>query len=664
MIGVLQQEIKSTKISFNKLLSVVFILPFSVFVSFGQTVFNTATSEKIYLQLDKDIYTGGSTIWFKSIVTTSLDNRPTNISGVLYVELINPEETILEKKLIKLEKGIGNGHFDLPQKLPVGSYLIRAYTQWNKNFGDDFFFEKYIQIITTSNEKKQENAISNITKVKDENGESRLTARLNPFIIDSLHKNKLPIYVTIDSKKDSLTLKKDNEDNYFLDYPLPTESQLATLEFISSNNKKHSKLVVLNEEFLDLQFFPESGELVHGLSSKVGFKALNAYGLGIRVKGNIVTVDNEILTTFESNALGMGSFILTQIDSSKTYYAKIFNKTENTENLYPLPKPVTLGNTLAISEKDRIISVELASNYMKTDSVYLDISFKETPLYNLNAPLKNGNIKFLVSANSLPEGIIVFKMIDSKNQVVAERLYFNKQLGKPLAIEISPNKTIYNKREMTSLEINTKNSSGNPVISNTSILVINKEQLGALQQKRDNILSYFLLSSELKGNIENPGFYFENNLDRSDDLEALMLTQGWRKYKYQKPTNMRKFYPEVSLNVSGHVTAAMSKNRRREADITMMTFGESKDIYVHTTDSLGNFRFNLFDEYGKDMGIVLQSAKTSGKKVNYNFFIDREKSPAISFDYKNTVVPLDSVADTFIKKEAERQFVYGDFSFD
>src|SRR5690606_4190042 len=171
------------------------------------------------------------------------------------------------------------------------------------------------------------------------------------------------------------------------------------------------------------------------------------------------------------------------------------------------------------------------------------------------------------------------------------------------------------KREHTKVGITATNKNGEPIKANTSILVINKEQLGTLQQKRDNILSYFLLSSELKGNIESPGYYFNGNQNKRNDLDALMLTQGWRKYIYQKPTNMRKFYPEVSLNVSGHVTAALSQNRRREAEITLMTFGESKDIYVHTTDSLGNFQFNLFDEYGKDMGIVLQSAKTSGKKV-------------------------------------------------
>lgn len=150
-------------------LSFMLLLTFSVQ---SQTVFNNLTSpEKIYLQLDKEIYTAESTIWFKAIITNSLNNNPSNLSGVLHVEHFDSKENLIEKKLIKLKNGIGEGFFDLPKNTPAGAYLIRAYTQWNKNFGDDFFFEKYIQIITTSNEKKQENAISNITKVKDENGE-------------------------------------------------------------------------------------------------------------------------------------------------------------------------------------------------------------------------------------------------------------------------------------------------------------------------------------------------------------------------------------------------------------------------------------------------------------------------------------------------------------
>src|SRR5690606_20215405 len=98
-------------------------------ISYGQnSISNTSLAEKIYLQLDKDIYPTGSTIWFKSIVTNSFDNKPTNLSGILHVELINAEKRLIEKKMIKLYKGIGEGYFDLPQTFQPGTYLVRAYT--------------------------------------------------------------------------------------------------------------------------------------------------------------------------------------------------------------------------------------------------------------------------------------------------------------------------------------------------------------------------------------------------------------------------------------------------------------------------------------------------------------------------------------------------------
>src|SRR5690606_7475803 len=406
------------------------------------------------------------------------------------------------------------------------------------------------------------------------------------------------------------------------------------------------KTIVLDENLIDLQFFPESGELVHGLSSKVGFKALDAFGNGTKLEGDIVDQNNTVITSFNSNSLGMGSFTLTNVDSTQTYYARVVQDSISVKNMYPLPKIAALGNVLSVLEKDRSITVNAFSSYLKNDSIYLNVSFRGKTLHEVKEQLKNGNLTFLFSGEVLPEGILVFKMLDASKQVVAERLFFNQKLGNNLNVNVATNKPTYQKRERTNLNINATNKNGEPIKANTSILVINKAQLGAMQSLRDNIVSYFLLGSELKGSIENIGYYFNGNQNKRSDLDALMLTQGWSKYKYQKPTNMRKFYPEVSLNVSGHVTAALSQNRRREADITLMTFGKSKDIYVQTTDSLGNFQFNLFDEYGKDMGIVLQSAKTSGKKVNYNFFIDREKSPQINFNHKKIVVPLDSVADT------------------
>lgn len=103
-------------------------------------------AEKIYLQLDSKVYTLDQTIWFKSVVITAYNHAPSKLSGVLYVELIGPDERIVEQKLIKLKEGIGDGFFELRQDYAEGAYQIRAYTEWNKNFDADFIFTEYIQL--------------------------------------------------------------------------------------------------------------------------------------------------------------------------------------------------------------------------------------------------------------------------------------------------------------------------------------------------------------------------------------------------------------------------------------------------------------------------------------------------------------------------------------
>ncbi|WP_157804973.1 MG2 domain-containing protein [Confluentibacter lentus] len=552
------------------------------------TISNTSLAEKIYLQLDKDIYTKGSTIWFKSIVTKSVDNTPTDLSSVLHIELINAEETIIEKKLIKLNQGIGNGHFDLPETLQAGTYLIRAYTEWNKNFDSDFFFEKYVQVF---------------------------------------------------SLYDSTTNKEGTSQS----------------ELLSTEEKTETTSIINND--IDLQFLPESGELVHGLSSKVGFKALNSFGTGITVEGTVFDDENNQITTFKSNALGMGSFQLDSVNGNKTYHAKL----KNTSKIHPLPKATFMGHVLSVVEQDKIITINTSSNYLKNDSIYLNVSFRGTTLHELKAPLKNGTLKFLFSSNELPEGILVFKMMDANKRTVAERLYFNKRLGNDLNLKVATNKSKYSKRELTHLTLETTNDKGESINVNASILVIDKKELGPMQSLRDNILSYFLLSSELKGEIENPGYYLSNNENKEADLDALMLTQGWRHYKYSKPYDKLSFRPETALTVSGTAINKSFTNKDKQVNLTMMTFGKEEVLYTQTTDTLGRFNFTLDDEFGGSLNVLIQSTKKSGKKVNYDFRIDEKKSPIIVFEPKKIIEKPDPIIEKLVEKEVKKARVMDDF---
>src|ERR1035437_1613404 len=206
--GFYAPAIKVLRITVLTILYSVF-LPCPIWSQKNDIYSSLPLAEKIYLQLDGKAYTTDKTIWFKSIVVNADDHAPTKLSGVLYVELIGPDEKIIEKKVIKLENGIGDGFFDLNQNYPEGLYLIRAYTKWDENFGTDFFFKEYIQVFV-------------------------------PYLKDSLHKKDLTIFITLDDKKDSLVIKKNDDNKYMIDYTIPDECQFVPLQMQTKNLSRYS----------------------------------------------------------------------------------------------------------------------------------------------------------------------------------------------------------------------------------------------------------------------------------------------------------------------------------------------------------------------------------------------------------------------------------------
>lgn len=623
-------------------------------------VSNASLAEKIYLQLDRKVYMNDDTIWFKCIVTNASNHTPNSLSSVLYVELIGADESILQKKLIKIKNGFGQGNFELDKKTPKGTYLIRAYTQWNQNFDTNFFFEEYIKIFTTENQIKD--PIESIKLIKEETASDHLEVLFNPEVLDTLQRNKLSVFLTVDDKKDSLVISKKN-NQFSLDYAIKKESQFVTLEIQTKNKKKYTKNIVLNKDYIDLQFFPESGQLVNGMSSKVGFKVLDTYGKGMFIEGDIVDDNEAMITSFRSNTLGMGYFVIDNVDYTKKYYAKVKSSgLKNKSSRYQLPNVALTGNTLAIHKQGNNILVKASSNEMKNDSIILRISFRGDVLLEKKANLNQGYCKTIFSITEIPEGIIAIALLDKSKNILAERLFFNEKPQSRLKINLTTDKEKYTKRELTNLNIQTTNANDEPIKTNTSVLVIKKEDLGTMQNLRQNILSYFLIDSELKGNVENPGYYFKNNNSMQDDLEALMLTQGWTKYNYSKPYKTPSFLPEKSLTVSGKVTKLLAEKKgAKDIQLTLMTTGENQSFYTQSTDSLGRFNFNLNDEYGKEIGLLIQTTKKSAKITGNSVVLDIKKSPSISFENDNFLEKIDSIVENFVlksRKQKETDFKY------
>jgi hypothetical protein len=120
--------------------------PFAILLKKLQEIGKKYPQEKVHLHLDKPYYAIGDDIWFKAYITDAVTTLPTTISKILYVELINEKDSVKQQIKLPITAGITWGDFKLTDSLSEGNYRIRAYTQWMRNAGTAFFFDKTIKI--------------------------------------------------------------------------------------------------------------------------------------------------------------------------------------------------------------------------------------------------------------------------------------------------------------------------------------------------------------------------------------------------------------------------------------------------------------------------------------------------------------------------------------
>jgi hypothetical protein len=616
----------------------------------------SSLAEKIYVQTDSRVYTNNKTIWFRAVITDAVEHSPSRLSGVLYVELIDPSEKIMEKKLVRITEGVGDGFIELSADYPEGIYQLRAYTEWNKNFGGDFIFRDHIQIFASGTQAK-ENPIRDITLVNEDKETRYINALFDPLVIDSAHTKNLTLFVTLDDKRDTIVIGKNEKGNYLLRYPLTANGQLIIFQLQTKNQRTYSRSILLAKDYLDLQFLPESGELVHGLPAILGFKALDSSGRGKIVRGNIINKKGETIASFQSNFLGMGSVVLPAADSSDQYTAVVSTggDTSIPARKFQIPAIASKGYVLNVGKVADQIVIKAYSN-QGDDSVIVRASCRGVAYFDIKGRLKNGMLEFMLSPTRLPDGIIAFTIMKDPKTPVAERIYFNSRPDLRLNLSINTDKENYQQREKSNLIIDTKNSSGQPTTANLSVMVLNKDQLGEMQHNRENIISYLLLSSDLKGTIEQPAYYFEKEPERSNDLDALLLTQGWRKYNYVKQDGEIKFQPEPSLTISGNVKGGLfGKKQKQGTALTLMTFGKPPSVETTTSDSTGRFSFMINDLFQQTVNVLIQTNNKSGNKKDYIITLDQKQTPPVVFDHIRTVEQPDSTIQAFVKKSIDRK---------
>jgi len=359
----------------------------------------------------------------------------------------------------------------------------------------------------------------------------------------------------------------------------------------------------------DIRFFPEGGSLVNGVTSTVGFKATGTDGKGLNINGVVIDQRNDTIVRFKTLRFGMGSFDFTPV-AGNTYKAVVRIGRDNSL-ISDLPVAAANGYVIHLADNgSNQAQLKITANMPGSNGqpVYLFVhSGHKVVLAQAVTPGADGTASVQISKEKLGQGINHITLFNSARQPVCERLYFKR----PEMLNVQAGALLqYKTRNPVALNISANDAAGKPALANLSVSVY---KLDSLNNNADNadIASYLWLSSELKGNIESPGYYFNIVTNETDKaLDNLLLTQGWSRFKWADVlSNQQKKFTWLP-EYDGHIVTAQITSAIGGPASGVMAYmgmiGKRVQLYGAHSDSIGRVLFNTHDLYGPGE-IVLQT---------------------------------------------------------
>jgi len=399
-----------------------------------------------------------------------------------------------------------------------------------------------------------------------------------------------------------------------------------TVKTISANNEinKKTKITVLKEAAkpvtktdYDIQFLPESGHFIEGIDNVFGVKITDAYGKGMSVKGKVVDSLSNELVTYTTNQLGMTTFTVS--DATNTTYRSIVELPNGETREVKLPKTEKQGIAINVNAYlQGVVWVRLQANPLtkSLNQSYILMIHANGVMYN-NSKISFANsssVQFKLNKKDLGNGIIYATLFNEDFTPIAERIFYNQNATLKGSLS---SKAAALSNDTVKLTVSTTDSLSKAQISKLSFSVLPDGSL--MNNFKTSLLTESRFRPVLKGDIENPGYYFEkNNTEHLLALDNLMLIQGWRKYDWQDIAKKRKksfTYPaETAFSVEGSVKNWL-RNRPELKSRIILISPQNNIVMISNVDSLGKFHFNKL--YLKDSTYVIASA-SSIKGANWN----------------------------------------------
>ena len=439
--------------------------------------------EQVFLHLDNTGYYLGDTLYYKAYVSRGDNGRPTNLSGILYCELLNDDGYLIERQMIPLEKGEGYGNFSLADTtLYAGYYELRAYTKWQLNWG----------VTEQPHSQWAEKYFFSKDMAKDYYRD-----------YEKLYSRVFPVF----------------------DRPLaPGDfSQDMTLRPLAAYYKNPA-----DDPETTLQLFPEGGSLVAGLKQRVAWEVRNQQGRTLEGTLSVTTPDGQVIASETINR-GRGIFEVT-VPANQRLTAEFTPSASHDNPTGTLPATTMLkaeddGVALRVDTDTAGISISCATaglasqeelgitvmckgilmHFQKIDAAPIHLPLSKAGVYQVTVFNQDGRVYADRLCFYLPSGF------QSSNVTFSGVKAGNYSAFEPVAIELhgAPG---------ASMSVAIRDAAKSEYVYDTG-----------------NMLTESLLSSQIKGFVPQPQWFFQKDEpQRRQALDLLLMVQGWRRYVWKE----------------------------------------------------------------------------------------------------------------------------------
>ena len=515
--------------------------------------------EKAYLHLDKFTYTLGDDLWFSAYLVAGGAQLPSPMSKTLYVDLFDGDGLKVAQKIIALENGRGMGDFKIPNFGKTGTYQLKAYTTWMRNFGADYFFTQQVQVVDGLGGAFLPTVRFNEVRLENSRVRYQVTLEAINALGEPLSNAQISLQaIAGDEELHSQTIQLNAQGTAEFGFsianaPHPTQHLALSFEESPGYQVTHKLKLPYPLEAADIQFLPEGGNWIIGKKSTIALRAVFPDGTPLVLQGSI---EGDEATSFTTNASGLGKLEFTP--KRADYVAVLQDPASGITRRISLPKALQNGLSIHVQNpSDGTVISALIQGVGVPGKLLLVTHTRGLVNYMAEGTLANGIWGVRIPKKNLPSGIHTIAILDEQGKPLLERLVFIQNKDE-LSLELNASSEPLQPRGKVSLNLKTAFQDSVSQAS-LSLSVVDLDQVEDHSDLQGTLYSHLLLTSDLKGTVYRPGYYFRKDLPNvAEELDLVLLTHGWTRFDWEDVLQNRLpdqgYYIEQGITISGKIT--------------------------------------------------------------------------------------------------------------